>query len=222
MNLPLVKQLLTHRLLSGVGPGAAGGLSSAKFSEWLQRMSVSRFKWQANLGLKRLGWPGVTGLCLMAFGLAFYLSTIGPSAVQIERMRHETASLQERIKHAANSFTDNPGSPAGQLTAFYGFFPAVDSSPYWLRKIYHAAQSQGLALEQGDYRITEQKEGRLFHYQITLPVKGPYLQIRKFIAAVMADIPVVSLDHVSFEKQKISDPMVETKIRFTLYLRRGA
>lgn len=187
----------------------------------LQNISLQRSQWMLRLWLKQLGWAGVTGLSLMAFGLAYYLSAIQPADARIAQLRQQALTLQERIKNAADSFTDNPRSPGGQLNAFYEFFPAADSSSSWLRKIYHAASAQGIVLEQGDYRIAAEKEGRLLHYQVILPVKGSYLQIRKFIAAVLSEIPFASLDQISFEKQKISDPAVEAKIRLTIYLRQS-
>jgi len=55
-------------------------------------------------------------------------------------------------------------------------------------------------------------------FQITLPVKGEYLKIRKFLAALPTVLPIVALENVQFQRQKIADPVVEAKIRLVLYL----
>jgi len=209
MNVSLLDKWLTR--LPGYGLGALP-----------RAAALNRLRWTANLWLKRMSWPGVLGMSLIAFGFAFYFSSIVPTQSQLERIRQETATLHERIQRAANTFTDHPRSPGEQLGAFYGFFPAAHSAPQWLDRIYRAAKTHGIALEQGDYHLAAEREGRLLHYQVTLPVKGPYLQVRKFIAAVLAEVPVISLDQVSFEKQKIGEPSVAAKIRFTLYLRQDA
>ena len=77
-------------------------------------------------------------------------------------------------------------------------------------------------LEQGDYRLASGKGDKIERYQITLPVRGSYAQIRKFIGRLLADLPTASLDGVSFQRQKISDPQVESQIKFTLYRGGGA
>jgi hypothetical protein len=221
MNMPLIEQFKRRGPLSDIRTRVTKQFSLRKYSIHFQGMTVKRLRWQAHLRLIRLGWPGVLGLSLIAFGLAYYQSTVRPDKMRLEKLHEQAVSLQERIKYAANSFTDNPRSPAEQLSAYYEFFPTSDTAPDWLRKIYQAAQIQDITLEQGDYRIAAEKEGRLLHYQVTFPVKGTYLQLRKFIATVLAEVPVASLDQVGFEKQKISDPVVEAKIRLTLYFRRS-
>lgn len=209
-------------------------MNAALLNKWLTRLpgnrlgtltraaALNRLRWTATLWLKRMSWPGVLGMSLIAFGFAFYFSSIVPAQSQLEQIRQEAATLHERIQHAASTFTDHPRSPGEQLGAFYGFFPAARSVPQWLDRIYRAAKIHGIVLEQGEYHLAAEREGRLLHYQVTLPVKGPYLQVRKFIATVLAEVPVVALDQVSFEKQKIGEPAVAAKIRFTLYLRKDA
>ena len=56
-------------------------------------------------------------------------------------------------------------------------------------------------------------------YQVTLPLRGSYAQVRQFVAAVMNEMPVVSLDDLKFEKQQIGDSAIEAQIRLTLFLR---
>lgn len=172
---------------------------------------------------RRLAWlsrEGVAGLGLLALCLAFYLSALRPMQVKLDQLQANMVSLREKIQDTANTMRTNRDTPAEQLVTYYKFFPSQTSSPDWLEKIYKAAQDQKIQLEQGEYRITSEKTGKLVHYQITLPVKGTYLQLRKFLAAVLTEIPIASLDHISFERQKIGDEVVEAKIRLTLYLDR--
>jgi hypothetical protein len=53
---------------------------------------------------------------------------------------------------------------------------------------------------------------------MTLPVKGTYPQIRKYLAALIADMPALSLQQVQFKRQKVGDPFVDADIRLVLYL----
>ena len=68
-----------------------------------------------------------------------------------------------------------------QLKAFYGQFPSLNRSDELLAKIYAAAEQQHIALESGAYRLTEPETGNIRRYQITLPIKGSHVQIRRFL-----------------------------------------
>ena len=55
-------------------------------------------------------------------------------------------------------------------------------------------------------------------FQMSLPIKGEYPQIRKYLDSLLAEIPVVSLEHMQLERQKVGDPALEAKIRLALYM----
>lgn len=177
---------------------------------------MSRLTRAARYWLKRSGWPGMAGAALLAFCLAFQFSAIEPARARLEQLGQETVFLRTRIDRAPRQAAND--TPAEQLAAFYRLFPSGRSMPDWLEKIYLAAQRQNLLLERGEYRQVREKPGRLTRYNILLPVKGSYVQVRQFLAAVLADIPTASLDAVTFERQRIGDDAVEAKIRLTLYL----
>lgn len=170
--------------------------------------------------LTHLSREATVGLGLLALCLTFYFSALRPAQARLGELRTNMMSLHEKIQNTAKAMRDNQGSPAEQLDVYYKFFPPQTSTPDWLDKIYKAAREQNIQLEQGEYRTSRETAGKLVRYQITLPVKGGYLQLRKFLASVLTEIPIVSLDHISFERQKIGDEVIEAKIRFTLYLDR--
>lgn len=80
------------------------------------------------------------------------------------------------------------------------------------------AESCGIRLNEGEYKATSDKVGRIVRFQMTLPVKGEYPQIRKFLAALPSELPAVALQGVHFERQKVADPGVEAKLKLVLYL----
>lgn len=165
----------------------------------------------------RLGWPGVLGLGLLAFCAGFYLSTVRPGAQRIAQTRSQIVSLDDLRARAAG---EQPPSAREQLSAFYGFFPPPGRTADSLGKIFAMAEQQALALEQGDYRVVKESTGALTHYQLVLPLKGTYPQIRKFVAAVLRQQPNVALDGVQFERRKVGDASVDARIRFVMYLGR--
>jgi Tfp pilus assembly protein PilO len=177
-----------------------------------------RLLWTVRSWRRLLGWPGVLGVGVLAIFPAFYFSAIQPAQARLEAAHRSTILLNERIERAATALQGSPRTPAEQLAEFYRAFPAEKSSPQWLDKIAAAAQSRGLSLDHGEYKATRDKSGKLVRYQMLLPLKGDYPQIRQFLAALPAEAPVVALESVQFERQKVSDPVIEARIKLVLYL----
>jgi len=46
-------------------------------------------------------------------------------------------------------------------------------------------------------------------FQMTLPLKGKYPQIRKYLDSLLAEIPIVSLENLQLERQKVGDPALK-------------
>jgi len=157
-------------------------------------------------------------LSLLALAAGFALLALQPAVGQLGRLQSDVSSLHDRIRKAARDLGDSPDAPVEQLAAYYRFFPAPATATKWLDTIYRTAGSLGLRLDQGEYRPTTEPGSRLLRYQITLPVKGSYLQIRKFVATLLTDIPVASLDYINFERRRVGEADVEAKIKLSLYL----
>ena len=147
------------------------------------------------LGAARLGWPGILGLGMLVFIGGFYVSVLVPQQQHVDALRQESLQVRQRAKLSVNHA---PQAPAEQLAAFYDFFPHNGDLPDLLEKIFGAARGQALVLEQGEYRALKESAGRLMRYQITLPARGTYPQIRKFLDAAMAEVPSLSLDSIQF------------------------
>jgi len=168
--------------------------------------------------LARLGAPGVVGAGLLVFLAALYVSSVRPERARLEELQQE---LSQAARHKAEDAA-RPQSGAEKLALFYGAFPDAAELPNLLGKIFVAAKDQGLRLEQGEYRVVGGADSALTRFQITLPVRGSYPQIRKFVDAALEQVPTLALDSIHFERQKVADATVEAKIRLVVYLGRKA
>lgn len=166
-------------------------------------------------GAESLGRSGILGLGLLAFAVAFYVSAFRPEQVRLEELRSQASKLEESRARAAR---EEPKTPGDRLNAFYGLLPPSNHIADLLKKIYGAADQQALKLEQGEYRAVKGTASRLTDYQVILPVKGTYPQVRKFVAAALAEVPNLSLDSIQFERQKVGDSTVDAKVKLVLYL----
>jgi len=162
---------------------------------------------------------GIAGLAVLALSLILLLSILLPAGARLQTLQEESGSLRIRLERAGQSLADDRSSPEERLAAFYGSFPKMDGVPDWLQKLYKLANAEGLVLEEGDYRLITEKDSTLSRYVINLPVKGSYLQVRKFVGVVLHDMPFLALDTVSFGKQKIGESQIDAKIKFTLHVR---
>jgi hypothetical protein len=165
-----------------------------------------------------MGWPAGLALCALLCCGGFFVVTLQPLQTHILAIRREVHSFNVQSKRV---LPVNPGSdlnPAQQLERFYRFFPEQDSIAEDMKKLYSAAATQNLNLETGEYHLTHEHDIKLARYSIVFPVKGGYVQIRKFIAQSLTDIPNLALDSITFTRERIDDPLLEAQLQFTLYL----
>lgn len=169
-------------------------------------------------GGNRMGVPGVLAIGLLVFAAAFYFSWLREVKAKLGALQDEIARSHE----SGGRESSTAQTAAGKLASFYQFFPHDVDVPNLLEKIYDGAEKQALKLDQGEYRAARDGSGKLIRYQITLPVKGSYPQIRKFVSGVLTDIPAIALDNIHFERQKIGESTVEAKIKLVIYLEQAS
>lgn len=176
-------------------------------------------RWTSQRWLRRIGWPGMLAIGILAMCSAFYFSAISNEQTRLTSARHSVASLHQQLVLASKSVNEVALSPEDQLAVFYQKFPDEGCSPRLLEKLVALAANRGLSLNDGEYKATQDKVGKLVRYQMILPVQGEYPQIRKFLADLPTELPAIALENVQFERPKIADPKVVAKIKLVLYLR---
>lgn len=169
-----------------------------------------------------LGWPGAIGAGGLAMCLALYFLAVQPAQQNLERVRLSASSLHDKISRADQALNDGERPLDEQLAAFYRIFPNEQAAPDWVGKIAAIAQRDGLNLQQVEYKADPDKAGKLLRLQMSLPLSGDYQTIRRFLSNLRAEIPIVSLEQVQFERQKIGDPLVEAKVRLVIFLGRSS
>jgi hypothetical protein len=175
-------------------------------------MKTARAK--LNRALALLGVPGIAGLGLALAALGVYASVVAPGASRIAAMQ-ETAA---RFGTLAQGPEQAQGT-RGPLSDFYDFFPPSAALTDALNKVYALAEAEGLDIPKGEYRFARAPEAPIATFQAVFPVRGSYLQVRRFAAAVLNELPFVSLDDLRFEKQRAADLAIDSQIRLTFFLR---
>jgi Tfp pilus assembly protein PilO len=178
------------------------------------KLPVSAARW-----LRHLGVPGVLALGLLALGLALYWAMLQPARQRVLSAQQQVASLSGGSLGAQR---DSVPSPTRQLAIFYQAFPDEKTAPDWIGKIADIAHQNKLLLTQGEYIASRDRNSRLVRLQMTLPLHGSYPQIRRFLAAMQAQLPNVALEQVQFERQKIGDVQVDATVRLVLFMVRAS
>ena len=174
-------------------------------------------RWRLRQWARTLQWQGLLGIALALGAVALYASAIDAAKARIGELRQEALSVRDFARRNPGAAGAASGEDAW-LQQFYGLLPAKTSAADWLRIVFAAAQTCSVDLERGDYKMNVDKNGRLLAYEIGLPVRGSYVQIRQFIAEVLDRIPAIALDEFVVKRETIGDPRIDASIRFTLFL----
>lgn len=185
-------------------------------------MSLPSFKLlllRAHLALRRFGWSNIV---VMLFGVL----TIIAWYLLVPYARRELASQQRTLQRlrieaqTAHKPDDVPPPSTNEvrLNAFYNALGERRYAEQQVKTLFAVASKTSLTLNQGEYRLAFDKNGRFHTYQITLPVKGSYRGIRQFCEQVLVAIPFASLDQMNFKRDTITNNIVEAQLHFTLYL----
>lgn len=188
-------------------------------------LGVANLSWRLRREAATLGWRGMAGLALLGAAAILWLGAQRPDERKAQQLKADVADLRARLRSAgeAGSGPDGralaPATRADQLATFYAFFPVVASLPDWLAVLNTAAASNGLVLESGEYALVAPRgEQRLARYEITLPVKGTWPQLRGFVADVMEKIPAAALEDLVLRREAVGAADVEAKLKLVLWL----
>jgi hypothetical protein len=166
---------------------------------------------------RNAGWPAWLAIALFAFEAAFHFSAMRPLADRQAMLRGQVTE-QERTVAQSPVRVAPVRDPREELGAFYSALARPVDAPDMLRRLHRAARDQGLILDQADYRPVPDPDGGLTRYQIILPAKGTYPEVRRFLVRASGDVPGLAIDSVLFQRQQIGDARVDAQIKLTLFL----
>jgi len=154
---------------------------------------------------RQLGPLGMAALLLMAAAAAF-------SSLVLEPLEKRNALLISSVKKGSRTHN----ATGEKVDAVYRFLGRDAETTDHLAKLYGIGKATGVELKQATYK-THGEAGRLERYEIVLPASGSYPQIRDFLKRALAEIPVLSLDHMTLKRESRSDGAVNAELRLTLH-----
>lgn len=177
--------------------------------------------WRLRRAAHRLSWPAALALAIFALDIALYFSTVMPAAHELRQLRAEASRRAASVDRWPDGQSPRPvlaRSAHQDLEVFYATLAQPAGVPDILGRLHNVAVAQGLVLTQTEYRSATNPGGKLTRYQIDLPAKGTYPEMRRFLAQAGREIPGLALDGMSFERREIRDEVLDVRFKFTLFI----
>jgi hypothetical protein len=170
--------------------------------------------------LLALRWPGAIGALLAAGGIAYGAGVLLPERDYLAANEMKVARAERKAAAVRSGAEAAPLSPAQRSERFYGGLPATTEVTQYVDRIYAAAAAEKLSLMHGEYTGADLPTAGLVRYKITLPLKGSYGQVRRFIAESLKTVPGLALDDVTLQRPNIGDAQVEARVQLSLFMAR--
>ncbi|WP_285420049.1 GspMb/PilO family protein [Pseudomonas sp. efr-133-TYG-5] len=171
--------------------------------------------------LQGLGVPGLAGLALLIVTLAWALGGLLPGWQSLQQLSQQTQDASGYLAKVEDGSIAPPVVPQRQLDDFRNKLPAQPQATVAIDRIYALAAQEHITLARGEYALGVDPKTHLARYQILLPVRGSYPQLRRFLHALLGQLPAVVVEDVEFQRKKIADTDLSGRIRMTLYLSRS-
>lgn len=179
-------------------------------------MNVAGAWLRLRLGMRRTSPVTHAAVLLCVAGCAA-LAWLVPARQQLEEER-ERARRAAATPPPVVAAALVPSSAGDKLARFQAALGAQRDVEPGVKTLFRLAAKTGLVLRQGEYKRGFDRNARLHTYQVNLPVKGSYAQIRQFAFLALRALPFASLDDVSFKRDAIGETAVEGRLRLTFYL----
>jgi hypothetical protein len=180
------------------------------------RSILLQIRWEA----VRLGTIGKIGLGLLIMAIVLLIAAVFPQDTTLQTLKTQAETLQTQPLSTSQK-TSRPTQKIGDdqaLQIFYEFFPQIDSSPFWIRELARIAKKQRVEINSSDYRLVLEKGARLARYEMILPVRGRYPQIRAFIADALQAVPAMAITGMVIKRENVKTEQLDVRLEINLYL----
>lgn len=165
--------------------------------------------------LARHGWPAAAGLVLLVGALAGHQWLVLPMQSRAEAVRAQWPALRQALARQPVA----PATDAQRQALLYAALPAPAAALGAVDTLHRSALAHGVALSDGQYRLLASGNTPWLRYQITLPARARYADLRAWLAEAMNAEPALALDEWSLRRATVADATVEMRVRMTLFLR---
>ncbi len=184
----------------------------------LLNINLQQLSQQVSWQVARLGTVGKLGVGLFAAAAVFYLAAVLPQNATVSELKEKPDTMQVQISAQNGTGSERRIGGDQALQIFYDFFPRIDSSPFWVRELVRIAKKNGVEMNSSDYRLIHENNARLARYEMILPLRGRYPQIRSFIADWLQDIPSLAIAGMLVKRENVQTEQLDVRLEINLFL----
>ncbi|HWD30629.1 type 4a pilus biogenesis protein PilO [Pseudomonas caricapapayae] len=171
--------------------------------------------------VRQFGVVGLAGAALLILALLYGVGVVLPQWQYLQGQQLRSAEAQAQVQQFKRGDLKLPQVPQRELEDFHKQLPAQPQATVAIDRIYSLAKAERISLARGEYALGVDPKTQLARYQILLPVRGSYPQIRRFVHALLGQLPALVLEDVDLQRKKIGDSELTGRLRMTLYLSRS-
>lgn len=165
----------------------------------------------------RIGNLGVLGILLLLAAIVMQLSLNDP----IQKQLLQSEAALSKVIHQGNATLKIPSQNKRlSAEAFVMQFPNDNAKEDYLKSIIKIAEKNKLLLESGQYTTLIKEAESVVFYEVSLPLKGTYPQIKQFVADSINALPNAALSTFNLQQISIEPNQIEAEVSFTLYFRK--
>lgn len=118
--------------------------------------------------------------------------------------QHSTQSAPSALDNSQLDFLQQLGN-SRQLTSYYA-------------SILDASQASGLQILNVEFRTGIKVSDKINRQDLSILVRGPYSNIRKFTNSTMGAMPFLSLNNLEISRDTVANPAADARFDFSVYL----
>jgi hypothetical protein len=175
---------------------------------------VARLRESAG-GAFALGPVGVAGITLALFAVSFDLSGNRALLAEAEGLQQETRALHRRLRQPVPVAVPERRRLGTSTPAFPRRRPCQACwSGSW------SCPGPGLEVDKAEYRSAVDAGSPLERISLELPARAPW-RAAGVDRDVLAGMPEVALEHLALQRPAMDVAVVEARVRFVIFVRRG-
>lgn len=161
---------------------------------------------------------GFFGLLLLLIAAVLYCN------YSLPQMRELDIAVQAYKKTSEiRIISDQPISLAVQSEAdqYFNNLPNAEKADLELKTIVSMAEKLKLTLDSGKYETLTRATAEIRSLEVSLPLKGNYPQIKRFLALTINALPNAVLSQVTMHRSSVDSTQIEADVVFMFYFKRA-
>ncbi|WP_018605180.1 type 4a pilus biogenesis protein PilO [Uliginosibacterium gangwonense] len=180
----------------------------------MPRPDMGQLRLKLEIAYWRHGWPMVASAIAVVLCLAVWLFW---APAQISSVTRSQEHLQEAYKVASSQKGKTRQEPP--LQVFKRQLLRQEETTAQLRLIFQLASNAGLSVSQVDMRRQVDSAGVYSQFQVVLPVRGSYPNIKRFCSDLMQGMPALSIDQLVIRRDQTSASQLDAQLSLSIWQR---